>query len=148
MRHRRGFCVVAMVLLVSGAAVAQQQTPPPVTAQDCTKLKGKAKKDCVAASAAPAQSKSAGTGSPAADDKFAFPEDESKTWRRVAARNGDELSRCGARDGRYADERCSRSSSGITEASAAGRDSRAGGFLVVFVLLFFVVQFERGRGRR
>ena len=81
-RIRGRFSVAALVLLAGGSVVAQQQAPPPVTVQDCTKLKGKAKKDCAAAAPAPGQSKSGETG-PAQDDKFAFPDDASK--------NGGEL---------------------------------------------------------
>ncbi len=72
--------------VLAGAAAAQTPVgaPPPVTVQDCTRLKGKAKKECVAANApAPA----AATKPADADDKFAFPEGDSK--------NGGETERAG-----------------------------------------------------
>ncbi len=67
-------------VLASGMAIkAQTNAPPPVTAPDCTKLKGTAKKDCVANAA---QAKDA-TSSATKDggDPFPFPEEQSKKNR-------------------------------------------------------------------
>ena len=69
--------MLAGTMLGGGIALAQSTAvaPPPVTVQDCTKLKGAAKKDCqakAAQNAAPASAPATGA------DRFPFPEEQSK----------------------------------------------------------------------
>ncbi len=91
---------MTLVLMAGDFAVAQQQAPPPpVTVQDCTKLKGMARKECASQQTVKAEPKSV-TPAATPDDKFAFPEDASK--------NGGELQR------------------GAAKAAAAGKGSATG----------------------
>ncbi len=63
------------VLLAQGAAAAAAPVPVTTPAPDCTKLKGKARKDCVASVAEAAAQKPAVDGTA---DRFPFPEASSK----------------------------------------------------------------------
>lgn len=69
--------LAVMTMVVASTAAAAQTTlpPPPVTVQDCTKLKGSAKKTCVAQSAQDAATPTPTNDSP---DKFPFPAEQSK----------------------------------------------------------------------
>lgn len=70
--------ILAGIIMIGLGAAAMAQTtlpPPPVTVQDCTKLKGSAKKSCLAQSAQDAAPPASTTDAP---DKFPFPAEQSK----------------------------------------------------------------------
>ena len=75
MRQSIGSAIVAAAVAV-GLGHAQTLPPPPVTVQDCTKLKGSSKKDCLRTNGPNGTT----TAAPSAKDKdpFPFPEDQSK----------------------------------------------------------------------
>ncbi len=81
---RAGSVVVVLsgVMLSSGLGRAQTGGLPPVATQDCTQLKGKAKKECVAKAAQKANTTSA---APSGADPFPFPEEQSKKGTAATA---------------------------------------------------------------